>query len=175
MAPRLIPFDHLHRNLRRPNTELAGPVGDQGFRADQQHLPCLAAMQQQPNGRDGLHRFSQAHLVGQDGVLSRVEKSHALELKRERLEGKPQRLGAEQQLERRLQDVEESVFELDQIAGRRDPGMRGRPRPLVVRCAFCGRKAVARIALARRAVARAAGFGAALAISSSRGGLGCWQ
>ena len=43
--------------------------------------------EQQADGRDGLHRLAQPHLVGQDRRLTRIEEGNALELERKRRQG----------------------------------------------------------------------------------------
>ena len=88
----------------------------------EQHAAHLARAQQQADRRDRLHRFAQAHLVGQDRRVPRIEKRDALELIRKRLERKVQRVGLNQRFERRLQDVVQPVFELDDVARRLDAG-----------------------------------------------------
>ena len=54
--------------------------------------------------------------------VARVEKRDALILIRERLEGEVQGVGLNQRFQRRLQDVVQPVFELDDVAGRLDAG-----------------------------------------------------
>ena len=87
-------------------------------------LRSFAGVQQQAHRRDRLHRFAQAHLVGQHRGVARIEKRDAFELIRKRLERKRQRAVADQRLERRLQHVVQPVLELDDVAGRLDPRAR---------------------------------------------------
>ena len=80
----LIAFDGHDRHFRGPNGELALPVRHQRLRADQQHTLRLAATQQQTDGGDRLHCLAEAHLVGQDRRLTRIQKRDAFKLERER-------------------------------------------------------------------------------------------
>ena len=97
------------------------PVGHKRLGANQQHALQLARVQQQANGRDRLHRFAQAHLVRQHGRDSRIEKRHAFELIRKRHERKIERAVGDQRFQRRLKDIEQTVFKFHDIARRLEP------------------------------------------------------
>jgi len=72
----------------------------------------LARPHQQPQRRDRLHRFAEAHLIGQDCAVPRHQKRHAVELKRERAAGKRQVAGLERGFEVRLEHEEQPLREL---------------------------------------------------------------
>ena len=128
----LIPFDISNRYLGSPSLELAQPVGNQRFGANQQHVFDVACSQQHSNRRDRLHRFSQSHFIGQDCVSSREQKSNARVLKTEGLKWKLKRLSSQQRFEGWLKQVKQPVFELDHIRWRGDP----RPSFRLLFCCF---------------------------------------
>ena len=114
----LIAFDGHDRHFRRPQGEFPLPIGHQRLGAHQQHAADLPGVQQQADRRDRLHRFAQPHFVGQHRRDSRIEKRHAFELIRKRHEREIERAAGDQRFQRRLQHIEEPIFELDDI-GRR--------------------------------------------------------
>src|SRR5262249_61905114 len=77
------------------------------LRAHHQPPPHEPRVKQQPQGKERLHRFTQAHLVGEQRGVSRHEEGDALELVGERLERDLHLLAGEEILQRRLQQVEE--------------------------------------------------------------------
>ena len=114
----LISFNYGNSNFGRPGFELALPVGHQRLGADQQYIANVARSQQHPDRRNGLHGFSQPHFIGQNRVVSWEQKSDTSVLKREWLERKFHRPVGQQVLQRRLQQVEKSIFQLDYVARR---------------------------------------------------------
>ena len=135
-APQRIPFDHRHDQFGGPVSQFTRPVRNEPLRADHEHPPRLPAADQQPQRRDRLHRFAEAHLVGQDRAMPRHEKGHAVELKGKRLPRKFEVARLERRLQIRLQHEEEPLGKLDDVAWWRDsrsPPQRGGMvfRPLV--------------------------------------------
>ncbi len=122
----LIAFNNSDRSFRRPHRKLALPVRYQWLRANQQHAFHFSCQQQQANRCDRLHRFPKTHLVCQDGRIARIEKGDPGILIRERFERKTNLVTRYDLFERRLQDVEESILELDDVAGRLQPSRRFR-------------------------------------------------
>src|SRR5262249_15489996 len=101
-----------------PELQLAGPIEYQRFRADDQDSSYESRLNQEPDREDRLSRFSEPHLVAQQGRVARYEEGDAFELIRERLERHLERLRPDQMIDRRLQQVEQPVSEEDRV-GRR--------------------------------------------------------
>ena len=119
-STRLVPFDRQRRHLRSPELEFPPPIRHQRLGAHHKHAANFAAAKQEPNRGDRLHCFAEPHFVGQDCRVARIEKSHALELKWERLKRHGQFAIGQQRLQRRLQKIMQAVFQFDDILGRPD-------------------------------------------------------
>ena len=84
------------------------------------HVP---RMQQQAHGRDRLHRLAQAHLVRQDGRVTWKQKTDPRQLIRKRTKRHLQRRPGQQGLQRRLQQIEQSIIEFNHIRRREDASL----------------------------------------------------
>ena len=105
----------MNGNLRRPKFELALPVCNERFGANEQNAPTLAAAEKKPNRRNRLHRLPEPHFVGQHRELRTVKESDALLLIPERLKRHLEKPPSKPSFERRLQDVSEPVFHLNDV------------------------------------------------------------
>ena len=78
-------------------------------------------MEQQSDGRDGLHRLSKPHFIREDRAVPRVEKRDPIKLIGERVKGKINPATRDQSFERRLEQIKHSVLKLDDISWRSNP------------------------------------------------------
>ncbi len=86
-SPRLIPHpprraQHHDTEFGRPPQELALPDVEEALRARDQHAADGGLVEEQPKREDDLHRFSQPHVVGEDGAGSLPQPVDAIPLKR---------------------------------------------------------------------------------------------
>ena len=84
---------------------------------DPTHVTLLG---QKPHRDDGLHRFAQPHLVGENGFVARIQERHSVELVFKRSKWKIERLARENLFKRGLQQIVESVFQLYDVSRRAD-------------------------------------------------------
>ncbi len=117
---RLVPFNYQRQHLRGPKLELPRPIRHQRLGTDHKHAADFAAAEQKPDRGDRLHCFAEAHFVCQYCRVARIEKGHAFELKRKRLKRHRQFAIGQQGFQRRLQQIMQAVFQLDDILGRAD-------------------------------------------------------